>query len=211
MPLVLPRWHSGKESACHCRRHGFDPWVRKIPWRSKWQPPPVFLPGKSHGQRSLMGYNPQGHKELDTAEHAHAHIHIPAPCLMFHSFLYHRERSFLLPGLADVSPALSVTVYLCPLLFPCTSLFTFLLFLCSKTALIKVTKALTVDDPVVSSLSICFFFACAFWYCFGTKEPSWSQRVMPRFSFKNSVVLVLTCGYFTRHLLRGVFYRIRRV
>ena len=46
---------------------------------------------------------------------------------------------------------------------------------------------------------------------FGTKEPSWSWRVMPRFSFKNSVVLVLTFGYFTRHLLRGVFYRIRRV
>ena len=106
-----------------------------------------------------MGYNPQGHKELDTTEHAHAHIHIPVPYLMFHSFLYHRERSLLLPDLADVSPALSVTVYLCPLLFPCTSLFTFLLFLCSKTALIKVTKALTVDDPMVSSLSICFFFA----------------------------------------------------
>ena len=40
-----------------CRRHGFDPWVRKIPWRSKWQPSPVFLPGKSHGQRSLVGYS----------------------------------------------------------------------------------------------------------------------------------------------------------
>ena len=52
----------GKESACQCRRHRFDPWVRKIPWRRKWRPTPVFLPGKSHGQRSLVGYSPWGLK-----------------------------------------------------------------------------------------------------------------------------------------------------
>ena len=46
----------------------FHPWVRKIPWRRKWQPTPVFLPGKSHRQRSLVGYSPWGHKELDTTE-----------------------------------------------------------------------------------------------------------------------------------------------
>ena len=40
---------SSKESPCQCRRHGFDPWVGKIRWRRKWQPTPVFLPGKSHG------------------------------------------------------------------------------------------------------------------------------------------------------------------
>ena len=54
----LPRWLSGKESFCQCRRlkkHGFDPWVRNIPWRRKWQPTPVFLPRKFHGQRSLEG------------------------------------------------------------------------------------------------------------------------------------------------------------
>ena len=61
----LPWWLSGKESTCQWRRCGFDPWVRKIPWREKWQPTPVFLPGKSHGQRSLVGYSPWGHKELD--------------------------------------------------------------------------------------------------------------------------------------------------
>ena len=38
----------------------FDPWVRKIPWKRAWQPTPVFLPGESHGQRSLVGYSPQG-------------------------------------------------------------------------------------------------------------------------------------------------------
>ena len=43
-----------------CRRRGFDPWFRKIPWRRKWQPTPVFMPGKSHGQRSLVGYSLRG-------------------------------------------------------------------------------------------------------------------------------------------------------
>ena len=46
---------------------GFSPWVEKIPWRRKWQPTPLFLPGKSHGQRSLVGYSPWGCKESDTA------------------------------------------------------------------------------------------------------------------------------------------------
>ena len=46
------------------RRCWFDPWVGKIPWRRKWQPTPVFLPGKSHGQRSLVGYSPWGHKRV---------------------------------------------------------------------------------------------------------------------------------------------------
>jgi len=46
----------------------FYPWVRKIPWRRKWHSTPVFLPGKSHGQRSLVGYSPQGHKESDMTE-----------------------------------------------------------------------------------------------------------------------------------------------
>ena len=46
----------------------FDPWDRKLPWRRKWQPTPVFLPAESHGQRSLIGYSPLGHKESDTTE-----------------------------------------------------------------------------------------------------------------------------------------------
>ena len=54
----LPRWLSGKESPCQCRRPRLGPWDRKIPWRRKWQPTPVFLPGKSHGQRSLAVYSP---------------------------------------------------------------------------------------------------------------------------------------------------------
>ena len=73
-PLELPRWNSGKEPACQCRRHmrrRFDPWVRRIPWRREWQPTPVFLPGESLGQRSLAGYSPWGHKELGMTEHTH--------------------------------------------------------------------------------------------------------------------------------------------
>ena len=56
--IRLPRWLSGKESACHCRRCKFNPFVRKIPWRWKCQPTPVFLPWKSYGQRSLGGCSP---------------------------------------------------------------------------------------------------------------------------------------------------------
>ena len=51
-----------------CGKSGFNPWVRKILWRRKWQPTPVFLPGKFHGQRSLVGYSSYGGKELDTTE-----------------------------------------------------------------------------------------------------------------------------------------------
>ena len=60
----LPWWLGGKEFACQCRRLGVDPWVRKIPWRRKWQLTPVFLPGKPHGQRSLVGYSPWGRKRV---------------------------------------------------------------------------------------------------------------------------------------------------
>ena len=69
--LRLPRQASGKEPTCQCRRHkglGFDPQVRKIPWRRAWQLTPVFLPGESHGQRSLAGYSSQGQKEVDMTE-----------------------------------------------------------------------------------------------------------------------------------------------
>ena len=52
----LLKWLSGKESICQCRRWGFSPQVGKIPWRRKQQPTPVLLPGKSQGQKSLVGY-----------------------------------------------------------------------------------------------------------------------------------------------------------
>ena len=61
MLLGFPGGTSDKESACQCRRNKrceFHPRVRKIPWKRTWQPTPVFLPGESHGQRSLVGYSP---------------------------------------------------------------------------------------------------------------------------------------------------------
>ena len=70
----FPGGANGKESSCQSRRHGFDPWVGKIPWRSKWQPTPVFLPGKFHGQRSLRGYSPRGPKESDTTDQPSTHL-----------------------------------------------------------------------------------------------------------------------------------------
>ena len=68
----FPGGTSGKELAYQCRRckrHGFSPWVGKIPWGRAWQPTPVSLPGESHGQRSLAGA--WGLKESDTTEWVH--------------------------------------------------------------------------------------------------------------------------------------------
>ena len=69
--LDFPGGVSRKEPVYQCRRlkrHGFDPWVGKIPWRRSWQPTPVFLPAESYGQRSLVDYSPWGHKESDMTE-----------------------------------------------------------------------------------------------------------------------------------------------
>ena len=69
--VAFPGGTTGKEPPCQCkrrRRHRFDPWVGKNPWRRKWQATPVFLPGESHGRRSLVGYSSKGHKELDMTE-----------------------------------------------------------------------------------------------------------------------------------------------
>ena len=57
-----------KNRPANARVIWFDPWVGKIPWGRKWQPTPVFLPGESHGQRSLVGSSPSGHKESDMTE-----------------------------------------------------------------------------------------------------------------------------------------------
>ena len=59
--LLIAQWY--QEPTCQCRRRGFNLWAGKTPWRRKWQPTPVFLPGKSHGQGSLVGYSAWGCKE----------------------------------------------------------------------------------------------------------------------------------------------------
>ena len=71
MFIMLSGGMSGKEPVHQCRklkRLGFNPWVRKIPWRGAWQPTPVFLPGESLGQRSLTGYDSQGYNVSNTTE-----------------------------------------------------------------------------------------------------------------------------------------------
>ena len=65
---MFPGDSDGKESAHNAGDLGFDPWIREIPWRREWLPTPVFLHEEFHGQRSLVHYNPRGHKESDTTE-----------------------------------------------------------------------------------------------------------------------------------------------
>ena len=75
---MLPGGSEVKASTCicpQCGRPGFDSSVWKIPWRRKWQPTPVFLPGESNGQRSLVGCSPRGRKESDTTERLHSLTH----------------------------------------------------------------------------------------------------------------------------------------
>ena len=69
---------SSKESVCQCwrhKKHKFGLWVSMIPWSRKWQPSPIFLPEKFHGQRNLVGYSSCGCKELDMNKHAYMHTH----------------------------------------------------------------------------------------------------------------------------------------
>ena len=77
------------------KRCEFDPWVRRIPWRRAWQPIPVFLPGESHGQRSLVGHSLKGLRESDMTErlstqvHTHTHTHI-----YIHIYVYTHTHTF---------------------------------------------------------------------------------------------------------------------
>ena len=83
----LPSSSAGKESACNARDQS-DPWVGKIPWRRERLPAPVLLPGEVHGQRSLVGSSPWGHKELDVTEQLSLfHTVHPAPAPRWHSLV----------------------------------------------------------------------------------------------------------------------------
>ena len=80
-------------------KHGFDPWVGKISWRRKWQPTPVFLPGESHGQRSLESSSPQGLKRVrhdGATEHVHMHIPFIVTDMEFVGFFCIKSQSLSL-------------------------------------------------------------------------------------------------------------------
>ena len=103
----FPGGASGKEPTCQCRRCkrlGFNPWVRKIPWRRKWQPTPVFLPGESHGQRSPVGYSARGCKKI---RHDWSN-------LTTHSILWRASLRSLEKGRSYYLPSCLATSSLCP-------------------------------------------------------------------------------------------------
>ena len=84
--ILYPLSHQrSKEFALQCRRCAFSPWVGKIPWRRKWLLIPVFLPGKSYGQRSLEGYSLWGPKMLDMTQQLNNSVifYISLTCFFF--------------------------------------------------------------------------------------------------------------------------------
>ena len=105
----FPSCASGREPTCQCRRCKrcrFSPWVRRIPQRKAQQPTPGFLPGESHGQRSLVGYSPWGCRELDTtevSEHAHTSYY-KAEALILAGILRTATRRLVHPPLS-LSPS----------------------------------------------------------------------------------------------------------
>ena len=97
--IGLPRWLSGKESACQCRRYwrcGFDPWVGKSPWRRKWQPIPVFLPGKipwteEPGRLQSMGLQRVGHDWVNECTWMRAQYSTENCFVSFFSYPFHQH------------------------------------------------------------------------------------------------------------------------
>ena len=88
-----------KNSICQCGTRGIDPWSRQVPGRRKWQPAPLFLPGESHAQRSLVGYSPRGYKRVG---HNWATITISRPLGPFYNILLHHSHTIF------------ITIYLSP-------------------------------------------------------------------------------------------------
>ena len=84
----LPWWLRGLRICLQCRRPGFNPWVRKIPWRRQWLPTPIFSPGESLGQRSLEGYSPWSYKELDITEQLRLSHWRLSSCLKMENFFF---------------------------------------------------------------------------------------------------------------------------
>ena len=108
-PSPVTQWKRTCLQRKRCRRHWFDPWVGKSPWRRAWQPTAAFLPGESHGQRTLAGYSPWGHRESDTTERLTLSLHfqcvlaLPHPTSFF-SDLFGR----LCASMKEILPAILV-------------------------------------------------------------------------------------------------------
>ena len=102
---VLPRWLSSKESTCQCKRYSCHPWAGKTPWRRKWKPSPVFLPGKCRGQRSLAGYSPWSCKESEMTERLNRNNSIMKDEDEQRDEQTSRARSRRVSGTGDLSPS----------------------------------------------------------------------------------------------------------
>ena len=99
---------SGNESAWKFRRCGFDRWVSKIPWRRKWQFTPVFLPGKSHGQRSLEGYSPWSSKRARHDFVTKQQKQIP---VFIHKYLFHLFWQFIFSSIQFSHSVMSYSLW----------------------------------------------------------------------------------------------------
>ena len=103
--ICFPGGTSDKASACQCKRlkrHGFNPWVGKIPRGRKWQPTLILSPGKFHGRRTLAGYSPWGYKESYITVHRHACAHATRVCthmqhVCAHTYTHTHTPQFLYP------------------------------------------------------------------------------------------------------------------
>ena len=106
--IVRIPWWLRRQSVClQCRRPWFNPWVRKISQRRKWQPTPVFFPGTAHGGRSLVGYSPWGRKELDTTERLHFHFFT---CIVLYLYIkYEQIQVYVTSQLFDIHKYFQVT------------------------------------------------------------------------------------------------------
>ena len=105
--IQLPLWLRQLRICLQCRRPRFDPWVRKIPWRRKWQPTPVSFSGESHGQRSLVDYSPQGRRESDMTEQLHFHFHYGF-MYFFYSYYTPLPSLFFMLKLSHIQPDSSI-------------------------------------------------------------------------------------------------------
>ena len=154
----FPGGDSGKESDCQWRRHkrhGFEPWVLKIPWSGKRKPTPVFLPGKFHAQSSLANCSPWGHRKPDMSErlstHTNTHTHIHTHTFNLFSFvLMHRFVSHLPSPLNKVTKE-QAYVQLQILLY----------FLDNKIQNLRLYWSYKEKESLIIVLFFCFyFFSC---------------------------------------------------
>ena len=167
----------GKESACNARHLCLIPGSVRYPWRRAWLPTPVFLPGESHGERSLAGYSPWGHKELDiTKQLTHIHTHTPAVSLISPSTHTHAHRLQSMGSQRAGHDWATNTwtpqlILFLPAHTPTQLSFCFSLSLSLRIMGLKYFKQLQLSEPagftayrIESKLLTQFYFSCLPWH-----------------------------------------------